>query len=166
MAEQCGLDRHCLTSHSVCKRMVQKLRDENVAPTDIIHFTSHKNIESVLNYSANSETTQKAGSHILSGKRRNPVTETVTSPQSPARIEICSEQHVDHDAASSLTSSAVKAPTSEPRPVNIPNIDIHSFSTHSAQNNVSLSNSMKLLQAHSQFYGAVFNIQNFNFYTK
>ncbi|KAH3791096.1 hypothetical protein DPMN_169307 [Dreissena polymorpha] len=81
-------------------------------------------------------------------------------------IDICSEQHGDHDAASSLTSSAVKAPTSEPRPVNIPIIDILFSPTYSAQNHVSLSNSTNLLQTHSQFYGAVFNIQTFNFYPK
>ncbi|XP_052218116.1 uncharacterized protein LOC127835719 [Dreissena polymorpha] len=68
MAEQCGLDRQHLTNHSVRKRMVQMLRDENVASTDIMHFTGHKNIQSVLNYCAIAESTQKAGSHILSGK--------------------------------------------------------------------------------------------------
>ncbi|KAH3728898.1 hypothetical protein DPMN_054861 [Dreissena polymorpha] len=50
MAEQCGLDRHRLTNDSVRKRMALKLRDENVAPTDIMHFTGHTNIQSVLNY--------------------------------------------------------------------------------------------------------------------
>jgi hypothetical protein len=162
MAEQCGLDRQRLTNHSVRKRMVQMLRDENVAPTDIMQFTGHKNIQSVLNYSAISESTQKAGSHILSGKRRFPVTATVTSPPSPSRFE----KHDDHDVAPSLTSSAFKEPTSEPRTVNIPNIDVHSFPTHSEQNHVSVSTSMNLLQTHSQFYGAVFNVNNFNFYTK
>ncbi|KAH3730426.1 hypothetical protein DPMN_056412 [Dreissena polymorpha] len=126
-----------------------------------MHFTGHKNIQSVLNYSAISESTQKVGSHILSGKRRYPVTATVTSPPSPSRLE----KHDDRDAAPSLTSSAFK-PTPEPRPVNIPNIDVHSFPTHSEQNHVSVSSSMNLLQTQSQFYGTVFNVNNFNFYSK
>ncbi|KAH3887059.1 hypothetical protein DPMN_011072 [Dreissena polymorpha] len=52
--------------------------------------------------------------HILSGKRRNPVTATVTSPPATARIYICSEQQDDHDAESSLRFSSFKCSTSEP----------------------------------------------------
>ncbi|KAH3858592.1 hypothetical protein DPMN_101220 [Dreissena polymorpha] len=66
------------------------------------------------------------------------------------------QHHLSHPALS-------RPKQSESRPVYIPNIDIHSFLTHSAQNHVSLSTSMNLLQTHSQFYGEVFNAQNFNF---
>ncbi|KAH3884858.1 hypothetical protein DPMN_008843 [Dreissena polymorpha] len=61
MAEQCVLDRQRLTNHSVRMQLVQKLRDKNVAPTGIMHFTGHTNITSVLKYSAISEATQKVG---------------------------------------------------------------------------------------------------------
>ncbi|KAH3828650.1 hypothetical protein DPMN_130631 [Dreissena polymorpha] len=90
MAKQCGLDRHRLTNHSIRNRMVQKLRDENIAPTDIINFTGHKqtNVRSVLNFSAISEARQKAGSQIISGQRRNPVTANLMPPPSPSRIDI------------------------------------------------------------------------------
>ncbi|KAH3805014.1 hypothetical protein DPMN_133306 [Dreissena polymorpha] len=81
-----------------------------------MHFIGHYIIHSVLNYIAISEATHKARSQILSGKRRNKITATVTLP---ARIDICSEQNDDHDAASSLTSNAVNGSTTELRPVNI-----------------------------------------------
>ena len=40
-----------LTNHSARKHLVQKLRDSDVAPTDIMQISGHKNIQSVMTYS-------------------------------------------------------------------------------------------------------------------
>jgi hypothetical protein len=37
------------------KRTVEQLRDEGIAPIDILQITGHKNVQSILNYSTLSE---------------------------------------------------------------------------------------------------------------
>ena len=55
-----------LTNHSARKHLVQKLRDSDVAPTDIMQISGHKNIQSVLTYSKMSEKQHRVCSDILS----------------------------------------------------------------------------------------------------
>ena len=67
MAQKAELDSNKnITNHSARKHLVQKLRDSNVAPTDIMHISGHKNIQSILNYSNISEQKQKECSALLS----------------------------------------------------------------------------------------------------
>lgn len=54
-----------LTYHSARKQLVQKLRDSEVAPTDIMQISGYKNIQSVINYSAMSEEKHKQCSNSL-----------------------------------------------------------------------------------------------------
>ena len=55
-----------LTNHSARKHLVQKLRDSDVAPTDIMQISGHKNIESVMTYSKMSDKQHTLCSDILS----------------------------------------------------------------------------------------------------
>ena len=70
MAVDGGLDQNKrLTNHSTRKHLVQKLRDSGIAPTDIMQISGHKNIQSVMNYSAMSEEKHKQCSKLLSNVR-------------------------------------------------------------------------------------------------
>ena len=51
MAKTLGGSAIRLTNHSARKTMLQKLVDKDVAPTDIMQISGHKNIQSVFNYS-------------------------------------------------------------------------------------------------------------------
>ena len=50
MAEKAGFERR-LTNHRARKRMMLKLNDNNVPPKHIMHLSSHRNLQSVNNYS-------------------------------------------------------------------------------------------------------------------
>ena len=70
MAVDGGLDQNKrLTNHSTRKHLVQKPRDSGIAPTDIMQISGHKNIQSVMNYSAMSEEKHKQCSKLLSNVR-------------------------------------------------------------------------------------------------
>ena len=84
MAIKAGLDCHRLTNHSTCKRMVQKLNDNDVPPTHIMQLSGHKNIQSINNYSHVSEQLQKTMSRILSDS-------TPSSSTKPAVLEWTSQ---------------------------------------------------------------------------
>lgn len=58
-----------LTNHSMRKHFIQKLRSDNVPPTDIMQLSGHKNIKYILNYSSVTENRHKVYSHILNGGR-------------------------------------------------------------------------------------------------
>ena len=67
MAEKAGLNaENLLTNHSVLKRMIQKLNDQDVPPTHIMQISGHKNVQSINNYSSLSEKQQRNISNILS----------------------------------------------------------------------------------------------------
>ena len=55
-----------LTNTSTRKYCVQKLREKNIAPTDIMQVTGHKNVNSINNYSEITLQKQKEMSEILS----------------------------------------------------------------------------------------------------
>ena len=57
-AGQAGFERR-LTNHSVRKRMMQKLNDNNVPQTHIMQLSGHRNLYSVDNYSTLSKEQQK-----------------------------------------------------------------------------------------------------------
>ena len=60
MAIEAGFDKtKNISNHSARKHLVQKLRDSNIAPTEIMQITGHKNVQSIINYSEISEQTQK-----------------------------------------------------------------------------------------------------------
>ena len=44
-----------LSNHSARKHLVKKLSDNNIPPTEIMHITGHKNVQSVNSYSSLSE---------------------------------------------------------------------------------------------------------------
>ncbi|XP_033731021.1 uncharacterized protein KIAA1958 homolog [Pecten maximus] len=76
MAQKGNLDKDKkLTNHSARKHLVQKLRDANVPPTDIMQISGHKNVQSIINYSSISETQQRSYSNMLATHREtgNPV---------------------------------------------------------------------------------------------
>uniref|UniRef100_A0A8W8MMW5 ZMYM2-like/QRICH1 C-terminal domain-containing protein n=1 Tax=Magallana gigas TaxID=29159 RepID=A0A8W8MMW5_MAGGI len=55
-----------LTNTSTRKYCVQKLRENNITPTDLMQVTGHKNVNSINNYSEITVTKQKEMSKILS----------------------------------------------------------------------------------------------------
>ena len=55
-----------LTNTSTRKYCVQKLREKNIAPTDIMQVTGHKNVNYINNYSEITLQKQKEMSEILS----------------------------------------------------------------------------------------------------
>jgi len=66
MAIEAGFDKtKNISNHSARKHLVQKLRDSNIAPTEIMQITGHKNVKSIINYSEISEQTQKRCSNLL-----------------------------------------------------------------------------------------------------
>ena len=65
MCDKAKITNRKLTNHSARKHLVQKLRDNNIPPTEIMQITGHKNIQSVLNYSSISLENQKRCSNIL-----------------------------------------------------------------------------------------------------
>ena len=72
------------TNHSARKHLIQKLRDSGVAPTDIMQISGHKNIQSVINYSAISEEKQKQCSNLLTNHKSTadkPATVQYVPPQ-------------------------------------------------------------------------------------
>ena len=55
-----------ITNYSARKTLVQKLRDSDVPPTEIVQITGHKNLQSINNYSSSGEKQQMAISTLLS----------------------------------------------------------------------------------------------------
>ena len=56
-----------ITNHSARKHLVQKLRDENVPPTDIMQISGHRNVQSVLYYRL---ITEKTTENILTSSQQ------------------------------------------------------------------------------------------------
>ena len=55
-----------ITNHNARKTLVQKLRESDVPPTEIVQITGHKNLQSINNYSSSGEKQQMAISTLLS----------------------------------------------------------------------------------------------------
>ena len=60
-----GTDKR-ITNQSARKTLVQKLRDSDVPPTEIVQITGHENLQSINNYSSLGEKQQMAISTLLS----------------------------------------------------------------------------------------------------
>ncbi|XP_053393690.1 uncharacterized protein LOC128555440 [Mercenaria mercenaria] len=164
MAADGGLDESKrLTNHSTRKHLVQKLRDSGIAPTDIMQISGHKNIQSVMNYSAMSEEKHKQCSRILSTVRPSsdrPSSSASSSSVSdgvfPAIAQPCQSashslpfvQSVPVSSASSSTSSCtlshdVSPPNPEPRSdyeIETVNISNHKVRAQEYQNDQSRPN--------------------------
>ena len=63
-----------VTNHSARKRMMQKLNNNNVPPTNIMQLSGHRNWQSVNNYRTLSKEQQKNTSLILSDNSAPPNT--------------------------------------------------------------------------------------------
>ena len=72
MKVKAGLEGKKLTNTSSRKYLVQKLKENNVPPTDIMQITGHKNVQSINNYSHMSNKQQEACSTYLSDQRPCP----------------------------------------------------------------------------------------------
>ena len=88
MVEKAGLDNSHLTNHSARKRMIQSLNDKDIPLCHIIQLSGHKNVQSINNYSYDSQEQQKSVSRILSGSTSMVQIEThslveTTKQQSP-----------------------------------------------------------------------------------
>ena len=60
-----GTDKR-ITNHNARKTLVQKLRESDVPPTEIVQITGHKNLQSINYYSSPGEKQQMAISTLLS----------------------------------------------------------------------------------------------------
>ena len=162
MAQDGDLDPNKrLTNHATRKRLVSKLREQGIAPTDIVQISGHKRIESVLNYSSLPEKKHQEISNILSGSRP-PVTNT------------CVMQNLEPTP----TASATNVPT-DLQNVTVPVIPVaqsqtsvasmSTYPTHLTQNTATNSPNFNIRhstnnQLQSLFGGATLNIQHFNLY--
>lgn len=165
MAENAGLNgSKNLTNHSARKHLVQKLRDSDIPPTEIMQISGHKNLQSILNYSRISESKQKQCSNLLSTvsssqNSANPSNdgpiETVPLGANQSSSLLCTERPA--------LSSVVHKPHEVSRmDVNIQQADVSAtqFSTHQFAM-TSMTNSYG-----SMFYGATFNVQQLNVYAQ
>lgn len=71
MVNDAHLENKRLTNHSARKHLVQKLNDNEIAPTQIMQITGHRNVNSVNNYSSLSDKQQENISSILSFNSTN-----------------------------------------------------------------------------------------------
>ncbi|CAC5379763.1 unnamed protein product [Mytilus coruscus] len=134
-----GLDENKrLTNHSALKYLVQKLRSNEIANTDIMQISGHKNVNSIDSYSSISENKQRKISNLLSDTSSEKTCHTSTGPNLPCTL-----------ASTVLFSLS--------QPVNQQNnIDMM---TPSISSQVNMSN-----RINSMFYGATLHINSLNVY--
>ena len=66
MAIEAGFEKtKNISNHSARKHLVQKLRDSNIAPTEIMQITGHKNVQSIINYSEISISISRLMSRVI-----------------------------------------------------------------------------------------------------
>ncbi|XP_052215505.1 uncharacterized protein LOC127834005 [Dreissena polymorpha] len=151
MANDAGLQGNKrLTNHSTRKHLVQKLREHNVPPTDIMAITGHKNVQSIINYSCVSEEQQKKCSNILAC--HTPRANNISS-------STASTSRIAHTATSTTDSC-----DSFPQTSNCP--EMQNVNTH--HNPISFQQQFAS-SLQSQFSGATFHIANFhvhNYFTR
>ena len=151
MANDAGLQGNKrLTNHSTRKHLVQKLREHNVPPTDIMAITGHKNVQSIINYSCVSEEQQKKCSNILAC--HTPRANNISS-------STASTSRIAHTATSTTDSF-----DSFPQTSNCP--EMQNFNT--PHNPISFQQQFAS-SLQSQFSGATFHIANFhvhNYFTR
>ena len=95
IAEKGALSSKRLTNHSARKRMTQKLNDSDIPP-------SHRNVQSINNYSHISQQQQKDMSRILS----------VTSTERAAKLHrVLATESEAETLSCSFQSSSAKTPT-------------------------------------------------------
>ncbi|KAH3809401.1 hypothetical protein DPMN_137767 [Dreissena polymorpha] len=141
MAKDAGFLKHKrITNHSVHKFLVQKLRNANIPPTETMAITGHKNVQSITNYSNISVEQQQKCSFLLS-----PV--NVTIQQIPLvhlhALKLWPKCSLDNRCLPSNKLILI--------------IDVRPTQSLHLQMSFSSSNNFA-----SQFFGAIFNIQNVN----
>lgn len=171
MATKAGLEvNKKLTNHSARKHLVQKLRDSNIPPTDIMQITGHKNVQSIINYSSISEETHKNCSNILSGSKSisscpsqlPPVSRSESRSESVPVCKIPLHSPVEATLSSPLQASISEESVrqSQRAPLALP-VSVNSGFQHPTHP----SSSNQTSQLQSMFFGATVNISNFNVYT-
>lgn len=134
MATKAGLDPNKrLTNHSARKHLVQKLRDNNVAPTDIMQITGHKNVQSVINYSTISDKKQIECSSIISNRKPVP---SQPSASTSSSINPVVNVNTDSDEAQSDMMSMRGETTLATRTANKNNNELPHLSTVLSNQNV------------------------------
>ena len=134
MCEEAGLDKNKkLTNHATRKTLVSKLRDNDIAPTDIIQISGHKNMQSVLNYSSLSETKHRQISEILNKtnnkKMKNESMTTIT--KNCTSTDVQESLHLQQQEASFLP----EATDPHVRPVHVSNLPSSGTPTVTAASN-------------------------------
>ena len=138
MCDKAKITNRKLTNHSARKLLVQKLRDNNIPPTEIMQITGHKNIQSVLNYSSISLENQKRCSNILANTNGDtylsdnenhcPLPSNSASQISSVQSQLSNQfafadearAHVNPVCEAQVTSPAI------PEQLHIPNLNISS----------------------------------------
>ncbi|KAL5018504.1 hypothetical protein ScPMuIL_004226, partial [Solemya velum] len=174
MCEQAGFHKR-LTNHSARKTLIQKLRSENVPPTDIIQITGHKQIQSILNYSNITEEQHKTYSNILNDANsistsrklkpthRRQYHRPIPNPNGKATSSISPSP--SHKA----TGPEVKSMSPSSKRMKIQPTTSTSQNSHSVdQANVNLSAAQTFndlnQELNSIFYGATIHVGNMNIY--
>jgi len=164
MCEEAGLDQNKkLTNHATRKTLVSKLRDNGIAPTDIIQISGHKNMQSVLNYSSLSETKHRQISEILN-------TSHIKKSKNESIRKNCTSSSVQEtlslqQQATSLLPEATDAP--HVRSVDFSNLQSPGNPIETAASNVSVNiDGQSNQNFQSLFAGSTVNIQNFSVYMK
>ena len=138
-----------LTNHSARKHLVQKLRDSDVAPTDIMQISGHKNIQSVLTYSKMNEKQHRVCSDILS--KSSTKSATLTKNEEKESVLIKSE-FPQLQSVSNLS--------------NVESVPCVSYPTPSLPNSVARQDAISGVPQHLQslFTGATLHLCNLNLY--
>jgi hypothetical protein len=121
MAKQAKLPSTRVTNHSGRKTAIKTLLHSNVAPTDVIQITGHKNVQSLNAYSHLSMDQQHAISNMLSSHAAGPSTSTRTNKfdqSNPSLQKTFNIHDFDTDIAVPSTSSKVQHSTRSSQQLN------------------------------------------------
>ena len=156
-----------LTNHSTRKHLVQKLRDSGIEPTDIMQISGHKNIQSVMNYSAMSENKHRECSKLLSNSRSNNTSTPIMSESNVSSQ--CTGSVVlptNHTGSTTQVQQSITAMPSQgaiSAPIQAHPDSVSDNLPHPLQTSGSFNESVSVnTRLNSLFSGAVVNIQNFN----
>ena len=167
-----------LTNHSARKHLVQKLRDSDVAPTDIMQISGHKNIQSVMTYSKMSDKQHRLCSDILSNSTTSKIhkSQTVSSTtimhnndkENVLTKSSTSTSHGIGDAASrfAISNQSVMSNRQSNQSISGSSNEEVEYPTHVMQDSVSIPGAIPGVPQHLQslFSGATLNITNLNLF--
>ena len=167
-----------LTNHSARKHLVQKLRDSDVAPTDTMQISGHKNIQSVMTYSKMSDKQHRLCSDILSSSTTSKIhkSQTVSSTtimhnndkENVLTKSSTSTSHGIGDAASgfAISNQSVMSNRQSNQSISGSSNEEVEYPTHVIQDSVSIPGAIPGVPQHLQslFSGATLNITNLNLF--